>query len=100
MSTAGLVTLTLITGFVWGGFVVALTFALQGERAKEGRPVGTPGGLTTWVVVLAAISAALLWLAARVLTDGPPLPWIMAGAAAGAVFGFLLYRAVSRFYAG
>lgn len=98
MSTAGLVTLTVITGFVWGGFVVALTFALQGERAKEGLPVGTSGGLVAWVLGLAVLSAVLLGLAANVLATGSLVPWVMAGGAAGAVFGFVLYRGVSAFY--
>lgn len=98
MSTAGLVTLTVITGFVWGGFVVALTFALQGERAKEGLPVGTPAGLVAWVVGLAAVSAVLLGLAANVLAGGGLVPWVMAGGAGGAAFGFVLYRGVSAFY--
>lgn len=98
MTTAGLVTLTLITGFVWGGFVVAVTFALQGERAKEGLPVGTGRGLAVWVVGLACLSAVMLGLAANVLAEGALVPWVMAGAAAGAVFGFVLYRGVSAFY--
>lgn len=37
MSTRAVVTMVVITGFVWGGFALILWTAIRKEREKQGR---------------------------------------------------------------
>ncbi|CAN5161464.1 hypothetical protein BH18GEM1_BH18GEM1_16470 [soil metagenome] len=40
MSAAALLTLVLVCGYVWGGFLVLVTIAMRKERAKDAGEAG------------------------------------------------------------